>query len=239
MKCVRCTSSTTVTNRATNGHRFVFHSSEITATERHYVDEEPGVIPYNPITTVIPEPSRRLPYPPSVRASYFDTHSFYRTSDYAYRSRSSSPASDYLPTPPLEFADPSLASPPDAFPFPREYMPQETQTSPYRDPLHHLHHSHYHHLPHRPSSAAASPSNSASPPPLVHSVIHDSPAEHKEQPPPPRKLQSGDILFWHHLARNGEIPGVEDDFRARGEHPISAAATRIGGNIVAPLAFSR
>lgn len=35
--------------------------------------------------------------------------------------------------------------------------------------------------------------------------------------PGPYPLRSGDVLYWHHLARNGEIPGVGDgnDTRAR------------------------
>ena len=46
--CQRCTSSITVNNRATNGHRFVFYSSEITACERHYIKGERGVSPFHP-----------------------------------------------------------------------------------------------------------------------------------------------------------------------------------------------
>lgn len=30
-----------------------------------------------------------------------------------------------------------------------------------------------------------------------------------------RKLGKGDTVYWHHLKRSGEIPGVEDDRRAR------------------------
>ncbi|KAI0081292.1 hypothetical protein K474DRAFT_1588173, partial [Panus rudis PR-1116 ss-1] len=41
--CQRCTTSVTVTNRATNGHRFVFYSGEIVASERHYVPGERGI----------------------------------------------------------------------------------------------------------------------------------------------------------------------------------------------------
>jgi hypothetical protein len=33
--------------------------------------------------------------------------------------------------------------------------------------------------------------------------------------PTSRALKPGDVLFWHHLTRCGEIPGVEDDRRAR------------------------
>ncbi|KAF5380378.1 hypothetical protein D9615_004505 [Tricholomella constricta] len=248
--CARCTSSITATNRATNGHRFVFHSSEITATERHYIAEEPSVIPYDPVAvTVSSESSASHPAHPPMQASHPDPHAAYRTQGYAYRSRSSSPVpmSDYLPTPPLEFADPSLASPPDSFPFPREYTPLEFHTSPHSQHYLPPHHSrppvppqYASHLPHRPTSSVSSPSDSSSPPSLNHSSFaFDSPAEQKEQPAPPRKLQSGDVLFWHHLARNGEIPGVEDDSRAREKQPTFAAAAGARGKIVATLSFSR
>ncbi|KAI0717287.1 hypothetical protein C8T65DRAFT_122002 [Cerioporus squamosus] len=52
--CQRCTSSITVNNRATNGHRFVFYSSEITACERHYVHGERGVHPFHPSPPAAP-----------------------------------------------------------------------------------------------------------------------------------------------------------------------------------------
>ena len=52
--CQRCTSSITVNNRATNGHRFVFYSSEITACERHYVLGERGVSRYHPPAPAAP-----------------------------------------------------------------------------------------------------------------------------------------------------------------------------------------
>ncbi|EAU91600.2 hypothetical protein CC1G_11832 [Coprinopsis cinerea okayama7 len=44
--CTRCTSSVTTSNRSTNGHRFVFHSSEIVAIERRYIPGEKGVSGY-------------------------------------------------------------------------------------------------------------------------------------------------------------------------------------------------
>jgi len=43
--CARCTSSGSSTNRVTNGHRFVFHSSELIASERYYTPGEPGILP--------------------------------------------------------------------------------------------------------------------------------------------------------------------------------------------------
>ena len=46
LQCSRCTSSLSETNRATNGHRFVFQSSEVLGTERHYIPNEKGIIPF-------------------------------------------------------------------------------------------------------------------------------------------------------------------------------------------------
>lgn len=48
LQCARCTSSITASNRATNGHRFVFHSTEVAGSERHYVKDEPSVMPLEP-----------------------------------------------------------------------------------------------------------------------------------------------------------------------------------------------
>lgn len=38
-------------------------------------------------------------------------------------------------------------------------------------------------------------------------------------PSPVMKLKAGDTLYWHHLSRHGEIPGVQEDPRARGKGP--------------------
>lgn len=46
-QCNRCVTSTTSNNRATNGHRYVFHSSEVVGSERCYISTEPGVHPYD------------------------------------------------------------------------------------------------------------------------------------------------------------------------------------------------
>jgi len=231
----------TATNRATNGHRFVFHSSEIIATERHYIADEPGVIPHDPIAIpVCPESSTsQFGYPP-VHATHPDPH-------YAFRSRSSSPAplSDYLPTPPLELADPSLASTHlDSFPFPRGYTFTESPYSqhsvppPARPPHSYIPPQYTYNLTHRPTSAASSSSVNSSSPHLTHSSFaFDCPAEQKEQLPP-RKLQPGDVLFWHHLAKSGEIPGVEEDARARGKQPITVAPAG-GRKFIASLTFNR
>lgn len=33
--------------------------------------------------------------------------------------------------------------------------------------------------------------------------------------PAPQRLKAGDVLFWHHLVKSGEIPAVVEDHRAR------------------------
>ncbi|KXN85354.1 Protein FAM72A [Leucoagaricus sp. SymC.cos] len=165
--CTRCTSSISATNRATNGHRFVFHSSEVVGLERHYVQDEPGVTPYEP-TESIPTPTLE-------------------------------------PANPLVVAVPSvtssdLSSPP-FYSYPRPS--QDSRTS------------------NRRSSATSSTlthlsSFDSSPPPLVSATFSSggAPPEQKDLPTS-RALKPGDVLFWHHLTRCGEIPGVEDDKRAR------------------------
>ncbi|KAF9465021.1 hypothetical protein BDZ94DRAFT_1160892 [Collybia nuda] len=249
--CVRCTSSITATNRATNGHRFVFHSSEIVGTERHYIIDEPGVIPYDPVPSTL-SPHAPPFIPPPFYASYIDA----RYQDYdSLRSQPPSPShyTDYLPTPPLELADPLLASAnrvTDSFPFPRGHA--HVSSEPYDLSTHtpgpfSQHHHPYPHPrslspsvpPHyayhplsRPTSAGSTQSRDSSPPLAHQSSPFSLPAEQKDQLPS-RKLSPGDILYWHHLARNGEIPGVEDDERARGEIPPASADEKF------PINFDR
>ncbi|KIY53971.1 hypothetical protein FISHEDRAFT_32253 [Fistulina hepatica ATCC 64428] len=164
--CTRCTSSVSANNRATNGHRFVFHSSEIVGTERHYVPDEPGVLQYE---LVAPQPF----IPPVSRHS-----------------------SEFLPTPPLETLDVSpsasvmdLAEDDDAPPYDLVY----DNTSF-----------------HNPSSPSARRTRTYSGSP--HETYPDT---SKEVTPQFRKVKGGELLFWHHLARHGEIPAAHDDPRAR------------------------
>ncbi|KAJ3863160.1 hypothetical protein EV359DRAFT_73762 [Lentinula novae-zelandiae] len=180
--CIRCTSSISANNRATNGHRFVFHSSEVVGTERHYVPNEPGVMPFETVPVAI-HPLFHMHYP-------------------AHRREVSPPhthisPNEYLPTPPLDSMDLS---------------PVSSLTS---EPL-------------RTSASSSSPSSSydgspgrgpdrtgldTSPPSLLSansSFSFGLPAEQAGQ-----TLKGGDSLFWHHLIRYGEIPGVSNDPRAR------------------------
>ncbi|TEB38413.1 hypothetical protein FA13DRAFT_1786197 [Coprinellus micaceus] len=174
--CTRCTSSISSSNRATNGHRFVFHSSEIVGTERHYVPNEPGVTPYEPIA-FIPQPI----VAPSQNANPY-------------------------PSPPRDTPS-SPFPPPHVHPFTRPTSPSEFPPTP---PLEYtyLHYPPvYHPTPGPHSSRASTPPGHADSASLGY--------DHKEQPFTPRKLKAGDILFWHHLTRSGEIPGMHDDERAR------------------------
>ena len=56
LQCSRCISSLSTTNRATNGHRFVFQSTKILETERHYIPNEMGIIPSGNNTVSSPQP---------------------------------------------------------------------------------------------------------------------------------------------------------------------------------------
>lgn len=144
--CARCTSSISATNRVTNGHRFVFHSSELVASERHYAPGEPGILP-------------------------------------AYtRSSSSSPPSSLSP---------------------RSFLPGTPDAASPRLPS--------------TTSPALTSAYSTMPPPAPESPCPVPSFEFAEPlKPSPQPLRVGDLLYWHHLVRSGEIPGATDDRRARG-----------------------
>ncbi|PFH50919.1 hypothetical protein AMATHDRAFT_75307 [Amanita thiersii Skay4041] len=166
--CNSCTSSITATNRVTNGHRFVFHSNEVAGTERHYVPDEPGVIPYDPpllldeeVTTTNP-PTQHLPFSGhTVMAHSLELNA----ATVLQRDRME----------PLQLqVSISLQIPHFTFKGDLEYT-----------------------TPVLPESRIIT------------------------QPRASRKLKAGDLLFWHHLSRHGEIPGVSDNASAR--HPVAAS----------------
>jgi hypothetical protein len=223
--CTRCTSSITATNRATNGHRFVFHSSEIVSCERRYITDEPGVIPFDFTPPAPTPPPSGMPshifYPPSSPSPPLQMFSGRRLTvippQIVTQSATPPPPSEYLPTPPLELAELSPSSPisSDGFPFShdRAVSPRHPPRSP--PPL---------------SSAAPNvsspmtvPSNFAHRSPLLLAQPTGPPYEPRGMPAEPKdpqpmhKLRAGDVLFWHHLSRQGEIPGVMEDERARGK----------------------
>jgi hypothetical protein len=173
-------------NRSTNGHRFVFHSSEISASERHYITGEPGVVPFHPPPPSCPVQHTRANsiHPTVLPTSMSPARLSGSHSDPAYE--------DYLSTPPEEqrfdfFQDDSSrgSSPPGSPTFDR---------SPSISP----------------SSSGLTPGRR---PPTSH-MRFSLPL----LPPTPTlaKLKAGEILYWHHLSKHGEIPGVEEDERARG-----------------------
>jgi hypothetical protein len=183
--CVRCTSSITANNRATNGHRFVFHSSEVVGSERHYVPGEPGVMPFEsvpaPVSPPLPHMQHRNVYLPPAHAS----------------------PNEYLPTPPLDVADLSPVS--SSSPSP---VTVSSSMSPFLSPRLRLpEHLLYDGSPIQESGRQVE--SSPGPPPLIP-LAFGMPTEQADQ-----SLKGGDVLFWHHLIRHGEIPGVSDDPRAR------------------------
>jgi len=168
-------------NRSTNGHRFVFHSFEISASERHHVAGEPGVIPYHPPPPPLCPAVRMMPsYPPSISINGPPirlTHS----GEYPYDQ--SGQYSGYLLPPPVDVDERdsdewSVRTPSPPIPSFRSPTPTRTVPPP--------------HLPQRSTPSPRSPS-------------------------PAVKLRAGDVLYWHHLSRHGEIPGVREDPRARGK----------------------
>jgi len=170
-------------NRSTNGHRFVFHSLEITASERRYVAGEPGVIPYHPPPPPLCPAVRMVPgsgYPTSVSLNGPPIHL-----SHEYHYNQTGQYSEYF-------------SPPPAATNERNSDERSIRTSP----------------PPVPSFGPVRspvPARTLSPPHLI------------QRPTPPRspspvsKLKAGDMLYWHHLSRHGEIPGVQEDPRARGK----------------------
>ncbi|KAK7472767.1 hypothetical protein VKT23_000875 [Stygiomarasmius scandens] len=193
--CVRCTSSISTTNRATNGHRFVFHSTEVAASKRYYIPDEPGVIPYE--TVLVAPDLAHIPL----------------RDPYTYV-----PHSEYLPTPPIDMTDmsPLSSSSPSpvagASPSFASTRSDTLFTPPGLRPPNFI----------SPSIRHRSPSDSdrsfdSSPPPLVSPFSYGMPAEQFEQSC--SKLKAGDPLYWHHLTKHGEIPGISDDPRSRQPGP--------------------
>jgi hypothetical protein len=91
LQCSRCTSSLPETNRATNGHRFVFQSSEVLGTERHYIPHEKGILSF---TTGILSSGQPHIYrtPPQLNLFHSDNQG-YRADSYGQTSPIDSPSS--------------------------------------------------------------------------------------------------------------------------------------------------
>ena len=170
-------------NRSTNGHRFVFHSFEVNASERHYVAGEPGVIPYQPPPPPLCPAVRMMPsYPssisingPPIRLSH--TGVYHHNQSEQYSENSPSPPVDMDEGDSDEWSVRTSSPPIPSFSTVRSPAPTRALSPPH-------------------------PPQRLTPPP--------------RSPSPVVKLKAGDILYWHHLSRHGEIPGVREDPRARG-----------------------
>ncbi|KAG7446206.1 uncharacterized protein BT62DRAFT_102772 [Guyanagaster necrorhizus] len=218
--CNRCTSSFTSSNRATNGHRFVFHSSEIIATDRHYIPDEPGILPYEypPVPPIL---SLIYPHhhPQNTQSRLFSPH--YQSSP-AYRQ-------EYLPTPPAGaplVSSTSVSSIHETSPFAEQHNRSidNSHESPPHAPRSLPHFEHPYPFVSVPSQSPSilrssfadsdSPDDSIPPPLVSPSYPYELPSGQLETPPP-CMLKPGDVLYWHHLMRQGEIPGMKEDVRAR------------------------
>lgn len=191
-----------MTNRATNGHRFVFHSAEVNASERHYIPDEPGINPEESIPVQC-NPSRTMP-------PLFAEHA---SSNSPQPSSQILPASTPLPSPsstqsglldndepPSLVSSSSSLSSMDELNLPRLLNPSNLRTRVHISPPPPLY----------PNPPAAAPFIVAS---------HGQ----KEEVVEKRKLRAGDLVYWHHLTRGGEIPGVCEDARARVGRPSAGS----------------
>ena len=185
--CHRCTSSITVTNRTTNGHRFVFYSSEIVACERRYVPGEGGI--RSPVVSLLPVPalSGTSPHPHSVTPS--------NSGIFASLSSNGSLSDD------ISDFESTTSSPP-----PLRY--------PSRSPSFSEQSFHYESTPESPfPDLSPIPSQAQSPQQISTHVHREVPSSRPELCFEP--LNAGDNLYWHHLIRSGEMPVVLDNPRAR------------------------
>ncbi|KAH8828179.1 FAM72 protein-domain-containing protein [Flagelloscypha sp. PMI_526] len=193
--CVRCTSSISASNRTTNGHRFVFHASEVTGTERHYILDEPGIVPVDPLATNFPLAS---PYSFFSSSSVYPDHnhvsSRFQVINHEYNPHTERAYS--LPTPPLDPDEPG--SSPEPSPI------SEAGSLDYDLDSADNHRRLY-------SNSSFVPSATM---PSLESMSFTMSPEAKEYLRVPA-LKDGDLLFWHHLTRTGDIPGVFDDERSR------------------------
>jgi len=180
--CSRCTSSLSETNRATNGHRFVFQSSEVMGTERHYIPNEKDIIPFVTTTGINTVQPYTYPTPQS---------NIYHTDNRADSYGQTSPIESLSTAPTLEFTN--IIDYSQQQPFEHDswtYRGRRVYPSPFQ--------------PRMESHVVSSSPNSS------HYTT-----DQKYAPTMPSVLKGGDVIFWHHLARSGEILEVVDDERAR------------------------
>lgn len=167
------------------------------ASERHHIPDEPGVLPVEHPTPPMP-PSSPPPLAPAYPAVFHpadvSTHRRPGSSVLSQvfqplQTSSPSPGSDYHLSPQME--SPDLA--PSSAPPSPQLLTSIPPTSPRRSP--------------RPLLQTPFPHN---PTPQTLSETRGTTPETS-----PRKLKAGDVLYWHHLTKHGEIPGVQEDPRAR------------------------
>ncbi|KAI9068351.1 hypothetical protein FKP32DRAFT_1663791 [Trametes sanguinea] len=236
--CQRCTGSITANNRSTNGHRFVFYSSEITACERHYVPGERGVTAFHPpphasatVQSIGPgAPTRQsagqpLGYPsPASSTMTTVSPSGRRTSvDYIPPTVMDASSPDGSPVCNSDRRQTALGSSPDRPAGSSELTLDPSPSSRARAAS--------------ASAATTSASSSSSslsstvstPLTFAHPLSLQSyasrygyPAQSHSQAqparlelPPAEPLKAGEVLYWHHLLRSGEIPAVEEEPLAR------------------------
>jgi hypothetical protein len=175
-----CTASSSIDNRTTNNHRFVFHCGVVCAYERLFLPEEP----YSLDIVALPSQCDLRPSRTNLQSEHGDqllleaeqplTPDLVNTALYPR---------GYLPTPPPDegatqnllstVSTPSLDVRAPAF-------MEQSISSPLRVRI--------------PNADRDYFSHSAS-----------------------DYLSSGDIVYWHHLARHGEIPACCDNAKARGQ----------------------
>ncbi|KAH8078036.1 hypothetical protein BXZ70DRAFT_911215 [Cristinia sonorae] len=212
--CHRCMSSITANHRSTNGHRFVFYSNEIVASQRYYIDGESGIRTYAmlgspPLSMNHPPPPPIIPPPPG--AHYMPLS---RIVPHPLEIMPGITQEEPSPGARLNSASTESQSPMSSVQFaPNSANDQrspraEHGTSPYDISLR---------IPPVPylastysgyeESISSSSEGSSSPASSTNSSL----GLYRF----PGPLQPGDVVFWHHLVHNGETPAIIEDPRAR------------------------
>lgn len=215
-QCSKCSSTGTPSHNGANGHRFVFHQSEICSTERRYVQDEPDIVREHP--------DQSYPFfegePHLIRSNEGASprHQLYssRTSLTMFSGDNSNDEFD-TPNSPGEEGDeeeykvpsPSISPSssrnlPEARPDPRQEsflsiststgssdsIPQQISNS---SPM-------IHSTPPRPARPHRSPDSLFSPTNAAALPIQSN------------RLCHGDVVWWHNLKRCGDIFGVSEEY---------------------------
>lgn len=221
--CVRCTTSISASQRATNGHRFVFYASEVEAGERGYIPGERGVHPYKmqPLqVSMVPRGAVRVDRARQALRMYTEGRGRTSLSPSAEaRQRERTESSDSIPSL-ITVSDTSAPSSPVS---PNGAQGTQPTFSPARFPPPLLVDVPFDRIP-RGSVHIRSPSSPTAPTRSGENTSPQAPPPTRVPPSPdsgrpePQRLKAGDVLFWHHLVKSGEIPAVVEDHRARLRH---------------------